>query len=193
MKVSREEAARNRDRVIATAVRRYKEAGFDGIGVADLMKEAGLTHGAFYGQFDSKDDLMSEAVARAAQDTIKTWERLGAKHPGAEFAAIARNYLSAGHRDEPGGEGCCMTSTLGAESVRQSAPVRQAFGAGLRSMLNALSGFMPGNSAKAKQDRAILTFSTMLGALVMARATPDKLLSDRILAVARDGIDTSAG
>ncbi len=191
MKVSRAEAARNRDRVIATAARRYRQAGFDGVGVADLMREAGLTHGAFYGQFDSKDALMSEAVTRAARDTIEMWARIDAENPGHALPGIVGNYLSAAHRDAPG-MGGCMTSTLGPESVRQSAPVRQAFGDGLRAMLDAFAGFMPDPDPTTRQDRAILAFATMVGALVMARATPDAALSDRILAIVRAHIDTGA-
>src|SRR3954452_12979212 len=107
MKVSREQAAENRERIVESAARLFRERGFDGIGVADLMKAAGLTHGGFYGHFASKEDLMAQACARgldASQDAMgKAIERDGAN----ALSVIASAYLSPTHRDHPG-EGCVL-------------------------------------------------------------------------------------
>src|SRR5438309_11707248 len=105
MKVSREQAARNRERIVETAAQRFRERGFEGIGVADLMKEAGLTHGGFYGHFSSKEDLIAEASARALAQSLALWGKLADRAPGDPLSALAGAYLISRHRDHPGA-GC---------------------------------------------------------------------------------------
>src|ERR671923_2137352 len=109
MKVSREQAARNRERIVETAAQLFRERGFEGIGVADLMKEAGLTHGGFYGHFGSKEDLMAQACVRASGRSHALWSRLAERAPNDPLAEIAGVYLTAKHRDNPG-EGCLMAA-----------------------------------------------------------------------------------
>src|SRR3954467_11321554 len=89
MKVTREEAARNRERIVEAAARRFRERGFEGIGVADLMKEAGLTHGGFYGHFESKEQLMAEALASAMARSRQRWAKRAAGSPGDPVGALA--------------------------------------------------------------------------------------------------------
>src|SRR5437868_15523461 len=101
MKVSREEAAQNRERILEVAAKLFREKGFDGIGVADLMKSAGLTHGGFYGHFSSKEDLMAQACARALTQSLSKWKRLADRAPDNALSEITRAYLSTRHRDEP--------------------------------------------------------------------------------------------
>jgi len=93
MRVSREQAAENRQRVVETAARLFRERGYDGIGVADLMREAGLTHGGFYGQFESKEQLMAEASASVLQKSLQSWRERIARHPEDPLGAVVRAYL----------------------------------------------------------------------------------------------------
>src|ERR1051326_1600030 len=94
MKVSREQAAENRERIVQVAAKLFRERGFDGIGVADLMKAAGLTHGGFYGNFSSKDDLVAEASGRALKELSEYWATVIEKAPQSAFATIVDRYLS---------------------------------------------------------------------------------------------------
>src|SRR3954447_13736831 len=105
MKVSREQASQNRERIVETAAQLFRERGFEGIGVADLMREAGLTHGGFYGHFSSKEDLIAEASARALMRSLALLSNAAEKAPADPLPAIAGAYLSTRHRDKPG-EGC---------------------------------------------------------------------------------------
>jgi len=105
MRVSREQAARNRERILDAAAQLFRERGFEGIGVADLMKEAGLTHGGFYGHFSSKDDLIAQASARELTRSLAHWSTVGERASGDRLSAIAALYLTSAHRDNPGA-GC---------------------------------------------------------------------------------------
>src|SRR3954463_8449571 len=116
MKVSRERAARNRERIVEAAAQRFRERGFEGIGVADLMKEAGLTHGGFYGHFASKEDLIAEASTRALAQSLARWDKLAARAPDNALFAIANAYLNSKHRDDPGAG--CLLAALGPEVSR---------------------------------------------------------------------------
>jgi TetR/AcrR family transcriptional repressor of nem operon len=180
MRVSREQAAKNRERVLDVASRLFRERGFDGVGVAELMRAAGLTHGGFYGQFASKDDLIAQACERSISAGLERWSRLAADAPRGALRAIAANYLSAAHRDGPGAG--CLLAALGTEASRQAAPVRRAVTDGVRSLVAALTRFGPGRSEAARRERAIATFASLVGAMVLARAVDDAELSDEILA-----------
>src|SRR5438045_9403050 len=99
MKVSREQAAQNRERILEVASRLFRERGFEGIGVADLMKEAGLTHGGFYGHFSSKDELIAEASARALTRSLAIWSTVAERATDDPMSASASAYLTGPHRD----------------------------------------------------------------------------------------------
>src|SRR3954466_10199923 len=107
MKVSREQAALNRERIVETAAQLFRQRGFDGIGVADLMKEAGLTHGGFYGHFSSKEELIAEASARALMRSLGVLSKVAQRAPGDPLSAVAGAYLTSSHRDNPGA-GCLL-------------------------------------------------------------------------------------
>lgn len=179
MKVSREQAALNRERVLDTAAQLFRERGFHGVGVADLMKAAGLTHGAFYGQFSSKEDLMAQACARAYEDLAGHWRAAAERSPDKPLAAMVASYLSAAHRDAPG-EGC-VTAALGAEAAREGAGVRHAITEGTRAQLEALTALSPGASKAERRQRAVVTLAAMVGAMVLARASDDDALSREML------------
>ena len=179
MKVSREQAAQNRERILDAAAQLFRERGFEGIGVADLMKTVGLTHGGFYGHFSSKDDLMAQACARALERSHDTWTRHAGRSSDEAVALIARGYLSGKHRDDPGAG--CLLAALGSDVARQAPAVRHTVTEGLRRALDLLAHLVPGNSAKNKRQKAITAYASWVGALVMARAADDRLLSQEIM------------
>ncbi len=181
MKVTREQAAENRDRVLEVAGRLFRERGFGGIGVADLMKSAGLTHGGFYGQFASKEDLMAQACSRSFDSGVQTWTQVAAnaKPDVSPLAAVSRAYLSRRHRDNPG-EGCVMAA-LGADATRQGSGLRHAVTDGTRRLLDLFTSFATGRNKAVQRERAITAYASMVGALILARAVDDAALSDEIL------------
>lgn len=179
MRVSRAVAAQSRERIIEVAARLFRERGFDGIGVADLMKSAGLTHGGFYGHFASKEDLMAQACARALEGSLDALQQVAEHGGGNALSAVASAYLSSAHRDRPG-EGCVLAA-LGAEAARHGSPVRSAFTQGVRSALDMLTRLVPGKSRRAKRERALATYASLIGGLVLARAVDDPELSEEVL------------
>lgn len=173
MKVSREKAAENRQHVVETAAKLFREKGFDGVGVSSLMQAAGMTHGGFYKQFTAKEELIAEAMGAAV---AQSRARLAAAAPDdpARFAQIVRMYLSPAHRDAPG-EGCALAA-LAAESGRHGAGLQAAAEAGVQDYLDGLTAVL-GDPA-----RAAAVLAQMVGALVLARAAGQGALSDQILA-----------
>src|SRR5215471_13953331 len=175
MKVSRETAAANREKIVDVASRLFREKGFDGIGVADLMKEAGLTHGGFYGHFESKDDLVAQSLGGAL--VKEGWvQRLTGK-PKPSFTEVVRAYLSPRHRDHPGAG--CAFAALGSDVIRQPRSVRHVFTEGLRGRVEALRSVLPGGR-NAKRE-ALAAMAAMVGGLMLARAVDDPKLSAEIL------------
>ena len=179
MRVSREQAAKNREHVVDTAARLFRERGYDGIGVADLMKEAGLTHGGFYGNFASKEHLMAEACQRAFAGSAERWQGIiDARGPDA-LDTITQGYLSRRHVEHPG-QGCAVAA-LGADVSRLSPPVRAAMTAGVKDQIATLASLGEGD-----REAAMARYAAMVGALVLARAVDDPALSEEILASVRE-------
>jgi TetR/AcrR family transcriptional repressor of nem operon len=145
------------------------------------MKAAGLTHGGFYGHFESKDDLAAEACTRALSH--EWWK--GAVSPSATggLEAFVNEYLSSRHRSNPGRG--CLIAAVGSDIVRQPRTVRHAFTKGLESLIEGLRGFIPGRSPAARRKQALTTMSALVGALILSRAVDDPALSDEILDAAR--------
>src|SRR5258708_39191857 len=132
MKVSRDQAAENRSRIVDVAGRLFRARGFDGIGVADLMKAAGLTHGGFYGHFKSKDDLAAQACERALARSAETWAALADGGAPAPLSTLVDHYLSGRHRDDTGRG--CVYAALAADVARQDNPaLRRSVTDGVRS------------------------------------------------------------
>jgi TetR/AcrR family transcriptional regulator, transcriptional repressor for nem operon len=177
VRVTREQAAANREKVLDVAGTLFRERGFDGIGIADIMKRAGLTHGGFYGQFPSKDDLVAEACARVLGN--EGWVERLTGTPKPSLGALIRAYLSADHRDDPG-HGCLMAA-LGSDVVRQPRAIRRAFTDGFCARVDALLKLVPGRSAAARRGQALATMAGLMGALILSRAVDDPALSDEIL------------
>ncbi|MFL5190029.1 MAG: TetR/AcrR family transcriptional regulator [Microvirga sp.] len=182
MRVSREQADKNREHVIDIASRLFRERGFEGIGVADLMKEAGLTHGGFYGQFKSKEDLKVQASRRALSRNKDRWAKVIAETPSEKLAALARFYLSDAHRDRRG-EGCALAA-LGGDAPRYGPELQAAFKDGIEGYLELLDGIMCASTGEERRDKIIAALSTMVGALVLSRAVGDEALSQKILSAA---------
>src|SRR3979411_2785402 len=146
MKVSREQVAEHRRRIVGAAGKLFRAKGFDGVGVAEIMKSAGLTHGGFYGHFASKEDLIAQACAGAAN--VDTWLAVTARAPKNPLAAIVSFYLLASHRDHP--ETGCLLRPPGREVPRQGAGGRRLFTAGLLPRLDFLAEIVTGRSKAAK-------------------------------------------
>lgn len=183
MKVSKEQAALNRERVVETAAKLFREHGYGGIGVADLMKSAGLTHGGFYGNFGSKEALMAEAITYAIDVSLKDWDKVLDKKPEAPFEAVTSAYLSGKHRDNPG-LGCTLAA-LGPEASRLSDEVRDAVTDGVRKQIDKLASLAPAASGHEQRQAALAAYAGMVGALVIARAVNDEALSEEVLGAVR--------
>jgi TetR/AcrR family transcriptional repressor of nem operon len=180
VKVTREQADRNREKILEVAGRLFRERGYDGIGVADIMKRAGLTHGGFYGHFPSKEDLAAEITARSVGR--EGWlERLTGK-ANPSLGDVVRGYLTRRHRDDAG-QGC-LFAALGSDAARQPRSVRRAFTEGLRRRVDALTPLMPRRSEAARRQEALALIAGLVGALTLARAVDDTQLSDEILEAA---------
>lgn len=172
MKVSREQMQINRERILTEAARLFREKGFDGVSLAEVMNAAGLTHGGFYGHFASKDDLIAETVAHMMAH--------GAKPSAVDLSAFVDAYLSRRHRD--GVAQGCPIAALAGDIRRQESGARRVMTQGLRAQINRFADSMSDDRSKrAHQREAVGVWATMVGALVLARTTDDAALSDQIL------------
>ena len=183
MRVSKATAAQNRRRILTAAARLFREQGIDGTGVDAITKAAGLTHGAFYSQFESKEAVVAEAVRLAIDESRQAFERSSKDGKnGKALASIVAAYLARSHRDSPGNG--CVVAALGADIARQPKRVRAAFTKALKEVLEILTGLVPGGTASRRYDDALTLFSGMVGALILARAVSEESLSRRILETA---------
>jgi TetR/AcrR family transcriptional regulator, transcriptional repressor for nem operon len=171
MRVSRTQAAENRQTVINVASRLFRERGFDGIGLKDLMEGAGLTQGAFYKQFESKEDLAAQASRRALESASQRWSSAIAENPDDPFGAVIAFYLSAGHREEKL-DGCPVVA-LGSDAARQGPGVKAAFEEGIKAYLEVLGPLLPKTDGEDSNRKAMVVLSTMVGAMTLARAVND--------------------
>src|SRR5579884_4261330 len=168
MRYSREHKQETHARIVKKASVRLRERGAHGIGVADLMKDAGLTHGGFYAHFNSREALVIEAFVDAMDRSIERWRKLAETTPPEQrLPVIVDSYLTPLHRDDPG-HGCAI-STLGAEIARESPKTRKAFAAKLEQMIDLLALQIPDIPRKTARKQAIGVIATMIGTLVMAR------------------------
>lgn len=179
MKVTRAQAAENRQRIVDVAARLFRERGFDGVGVADLMKAAGLTHGGFYGHFRSKEALMAEACEQAISTTGRHWRATLEKNESTPLKALTDGYLSASHRDNPGTG--CVVAALANDAARQSPTVRHAYTHSVRRFIDTLSAALPGGAPATSRQEAVAACASLVGALVLARAVDDEQLSREFL------------
>jgi TetR/AcrR family transcriptional repressor of nem operon len=183
MKVTKTQARENRARIVETASTLFRERGYDGVSVADLMAAAGFTHGGFYKHFGSKADLMAEAAASGFAQSV-------AQVAGVDAAAFIKEYVSRQHRDALG-NGCTLAALSG-DAARQPESIRQAFATGIESQLAILEGEDGALSDSAKREaraKRIDTLAHLVGAIVLSRACPDgSPLADEILETCRTRI-----
>jgi len=186
-RVSRKQADLNREIIVDSATRLFRERGLHGISVIDVMAAAGLTHGGFYGHFESKEALAREASGRAFQQSGERWHARISESADSDTArrALIEPYLSAASRDNPG-DSCPVVAFAGDmchEAVDSG--LRQTFNEGLNQLLQIFGSLQ--NSGDDAQDRqqALVQYSLMVGALTLARATRGEPLSDEILEAAR--------
>ncbi len=191
-KASQADAAIHRDEVVTAAARLLRERGAAGISVSDVMSAAGLTHGGFYKHFGSKDELVGIAAGEAFGGILSLMERLRAELPDPVEArnSLLDDYLSTEHRDNPG-DGCANTA-LAADAARASAdsPLRRSYLTGVEATLNRLEDYETGGDRAELRRRAIGDLATMVGALTLARASAGNALSDEILDVVREQLET---
>jgi TetR/AcrR family transcriptional repressor of nem operon len=191
MRMSREAMARHHEEIVAAAARMLRERGVEGTSVADLMQAAGLTHGGFYRHFDSKDALVAEASEAAFAgmlDAIETsFEKLGAAEGLKRFVG---RYLSSGHVKGPGSG--CPVAALGAEAARAGAGVRKVFAERTRKQIDKLATGLKGDGAE-RRAKAARLLATLVGAVVVARASGDDRLAAEVLSACREDLDRLMG
>jgi TetR/AcrR family transcriptional repressor of nem operon len=179
MRYSKEHKQDTHARIVRKASVRLREKGAHGIGVADLMKEAGLTHGGFYAHFDSREALVIEAFNHAMDRSTERWRKMAEQTPPEKrLAAIVDAYLTAVHRDDPG-HGCAITA-LGPEIARESPKTRKAFAAKLDQMIDMMADHITGVPRKAARKQAISTLVTMAGTILLSRIAGSGELSDEL-------------
>lgn len=184
MRVTRAQAEENRRKVIEVASRLFRERGFDGVGLNEVMAAAGLTHGAFYKQFASKDALIAEACEYALDQGAEHWKRTAGEAGDAAFGALVGRYLAPAHRDRPA-QGCVFAA-LAADAARYgSEQLPKSFEAGMKAYVDVIAEAMAGAGTEAGKDAALVAVSTMVGALLLARTVDDDAYSRRILDAAR--------
>jgi len=181
MKVSREQVAENRARILEAAGRLFRARGFEAVTVAEAMQAAGLTHGGFYGYFKSKDDLIAQSLA-----VLMNRGQVGDR----DLATYATAYLAPEHRENRAGG--CGVAALGAEVGRGTAEARAEMTAGLRRQIETLARTAPGETAAERRQAAIGSWAAMVGGIVLARMSDDPALSDEVLAQTRAFIDREA-
>jgi TetR/AcrR family transcriptional regulator, transcriptional repressor for nem operon len=167
------------ERIVEAAGRAIRRSGYSGTGVADIMKQAGLTHGGFYAHFASRDAMLAEAADRAGAETVATMERVAAAAPGEQaLEAILRTYLSKAHVEAI--ETGCAVAALGSEMPRQAPKVRRAATRRIKEMIDLVGRQSPDWGQPGAHERALVTLATAVGALVLARAVDDPKLSDAV-------------
>jgi TetR/AcrR family transcriptional repressor of nem operon len=187
MRYSKEHKFQTHARIVKKASVKLREKGAHGIGVADLMKDAGLTHGGFYAHFDSRDALVIEAFTHAMDRSTARWRKLAEETPVEKrLSKIVNSYLAPVHRDDPG-QGCAVPA-LAAEIARESAKTRRVFSGRMEQLIDMLADQFHGMPRKAARKEAMAALATMMGSLVMARVAGNSELSDEILKSGRDAV-----
>jgi TetR/AcrR family transcriptional repressor of nem operon len=190
MRVSRVQAEENRQTVINVASRLFRERGFDGIGLKDLMEGAGLTQGAFYKQFASKEDLAAQASKRALESASCRWSTAATANPEDPLGAVIAFYLSAGHREEKM-DGCPIVA-LGSDVARQGIDVKASFETGIKAHLELLSRLLSETQGEEFKSKAMAILSMMVGALTLSRVVNDPDLAQAFLDTAAEQVRTIA-
>ena len=167
------------ERIVSVAARAIRRSGYDGTGVADIMKEAGLTHGAFYAHFASREAMLAEAAGRAcAESAAAAADVVASVPPEQALASMLRAYLSREHLEHA--EMGCPLAALGSETPRQAPEVRRVTTRHIKEMIDLVARQSPDWGQPGAHERALVTVATMVGALLLARAVDEPALSDSL-------------
>ncbi len=171
------------ERIVSVAARAIRRSGYGGTGVADIMKEAGLTHGAFYAHFASREAMLAEAASRAcAESAALASDVVAGAHPRQALASVLRTYLSPEHLKSV--ENGCPLAALGSETPRQAPEVRQVTTRHIKEMIDLVARQSPDWGQPGAHEQAMVTVATMVGTLLLARAVDDAALSDSLCSAA---------
>jgi TetR/AcrR family transcriptional repressor of nem operon len=183
-----------RERILRAAARAIRKYGYEGVGVAEVMKDAGLTHGGFYAHFESRDALLAAAAEKAGLESAESLARALAKaKPGEELMAIVDMYLADTHvTAAEQGLGCAIAAA-GSEVPRQCQEVRRAVTRRIKELVGLVEQQQPGWGKSAAHDKAMSVVATLIGALLLARAVDDPQLSKGIRKAARELVRSAAG
>ena len=190
MGYSKAQKTRTHKRIVSIASKRFREKGLAGFGIAELMKEAGLTVGGFYKHFDSRDDLVAEAVNSAFGGWKRRVDASKSGGPPVSYEKLIEDYLSEAHRDNPGAG--CAFSALAPEIARSDKRTRALTSEQVQSDIQLIAGLLPAKGKRMARSRAILAFSALVGAMSLARAVSDVALSREILAAVAELLKNSA-
>jgi TetR/AcrR family transcriptional repressor of nem operon len=182
---SKAEKAENHERIVQVAAGIFRELGLDGISVADLMQSAGLTHGGFYRHFDTRDDLVAEAVERALEDGSAAADAIAA-NPRSSIATVVDAYLSLAHRDNIASS--CAVSALANDVARSTDRARSAYSQQVGRYASLIAGLIAHMPQKKRRSTALAALATLVGAVSLARAVNDEALSREILKSAADDL-----
>jgi TetR/AcrR family transcriptional repressor of nem operon len=192
MRLTQEKAAKNKAHVIATAEKLFRERGFEGVAVADLMHEAGFTHGGFYNHFESKEDLAAAALKLAFEQAIGRLEQRAATgkdtKPAAALKGYIESYLSNSTRDAKAVR--CPMAAFGTSTLRQGPSVQKVFAAGVKDYLDSFAKLIPEGNQPERLQESIRVYSALVGALMLSRslAQEDEALANKILETVRSGL-----
>lgn len=187
---SRKEATH--ERIVEAASRAIRRSGYGGTGVAGIMKDVGLTHGGFYAHFDSREAMLAEAADRAGAQGVAALAQIAAAAPPQEaLQALLRAYLSKAHVD--GAETGCPIVALGSEMPRQAPEVRRAATRRIKELIDLVARQSPDWGQPGAHEHALVTVVTMVGALLLARAVDDPMLSDALRKAALKHLSPTVG
>jgi len=185
MRYSAEHKQETRERIVRTASRHFRRQGGKGVAIADLMSKLKLTHGGFYKHFNSKEQLLAEAVAKAFEETESRFaERISKATPGTELKTLIENYLSLEHCADAG-EGCPMAA-LASEIGRLPRPVRAEIDRAIKRQVKRTAKFLPGATQKERERNCLALLSGLIGTVSVARALADPLARKAVLEASRD-------
>jgi AcrR family transcriptional regulator len=178
-RTSRQQKEATHERIVEAAARAIRRSGYAGTGVADIMKDAGLTHGGFYVHFASREAMLAEAADRAGAEAVAASARIAAAVPPKQaLQALLRAYLSDAHME--GAETGCPMAALGSEMPRQAPEVRRAATRRIKEMIDLFARQSPDWGQPGAHERALVTVATMVGTLLLARAVDDPRLCDAL-------------
>lgn len=181
-----------RRKVVKAAAAAMRAKGPDGVGVAEIMAEAGLTHGGFYAHFPNKEALVAAAVEEAFDESRRRFDRLtGGLGPGEALRAFVDAYVSMEHRNAP--ERGCPISTLASDLPRQGPQVRSAFDIGVEGLIARIEHWLPDGDSATRRDLASSLMAEMAGAVALARAVSDPREAGKLLDASRRGVKARAG